>query len=365
MSQSGGAESQKAMRDLLDSEWQHALSHPVEDPDSKMDKLVQCNIVGIRYATLTQLLGKTADPKRDALCLQAGEKDEPGKWNARTFAEKVIVPWSQENSNALGTSNEPYTSNPLRRARIDHTAPNIRASDRPMWKSLEEILGETESQASPEFTLNQLRRCLQSIRRRIQEIPTQYPVPPRASAEHVSSLVQEFLSKDHGGVRHLITTAAIMRAFNEVSGIFSRIESQKINEADAAAGAPGDILCYSKEDAKIALAIEVKDRKINITALHSTVEKARQSQTESILLLAEAITDQEMREEIRRSHGLGTDIRFSEVEELVRVLLAISPPSCRISFLREIGKEINDKAPHAELRIAWAEALKAMVDKKG
>jgi len=364
VSQSGGAESQKAMRELLDSEWQHALSHPVEDPDPEMDKLIRCGIVGVCYSTLTQLLGKAADPKRDALCLQAGEKNEPGQWNARTFAEKVVVPWSQKNNGALGTSNEPYTSNPLRRPRIDHTAGGIRNPDRPIWKLLEEILKETERQASPEFTLKQLRRCLQSVRRRIQEIPTQYPVPTRASAEHVRSLVRKFLSEDRGGVRHLIITAAIMRAFNEVSKLFSRIESQKINEADAAAGAPGDVLCYDRENEKIALSIEVKDRKISITALHPTIEKARQSQTESIRLLAEAITDQETREEIRRSHGLGTDLRLSEVEELVRVLLAISPPSCRISFFHEIGKEINAKAPHAELRIAWAEALKSMIDER-
>ena len=79
--------------------------------------VVNDDTVAIRYAVITQLLGKMADPSRDILAIQAS-----GGWDARSFAKRVVVPWVIDNRNILGTSMEPYVGKPLRRERLDSPA---------------------------------------------------------------------------------------------------------------------------------------------------------------------------------------------------------------------------------------------------
>jgi len=111
-------------RAWLDAEWSKALEKnaaQVGDIDEQLDRLVNSRVSSVRYALITQLLGKLTDPKRSLMCLQSGSSD-PGAWNARSFCDAVIVPWVSENQNVLGTSAEPYASKPLRRERFAECA---------------------------------------------------------------------------------------------------------------------------------------------------------------------------------------------------------------------------------------------------
>ena len=79
----------------LDSEWAAALEDdaaPAADPET--DRLVDSDVVSIRYAVVTQLLGKVADPARDLLCLQRGAAEGAegaGRWDPRSFCIAVVV----------------------------------------------------------------------------------------------------------------------------------------------------------------------------------------------------------------------------------------------------------------------------------
>lgn len=54
---------------LLRALWSEALAAPEDDLDPAIHELITCQVVSIRYALLTQLLGKAVDPSRDALSI--------------------------------------------------------------------------------------------------------------------------------------------------------------------------------------------------------------------------------------------------------------------------------------------------------
>ena len=79
--------------------WQEALTVPNPEIDEGIDELVTCSVVSIRYALLTQLLGKLMDPTRDVLSIQRGEAATAaasGRWDARSFCQANVVPWVAE-----------------------------------------------------------------------------------------------------------------------------------------------------------------------------------------------------------------------------------------------------------------------------
>ena len=132
-------------RAWLDEAWSEALAAAPRPPDAEMDRLTGAPVVGIRYAVLTQLLGKHADHSRDALCLQRGSPEfaaEEGRWDPRSFSTAVIVPWVQETSNVLGTSAEPYASKPLRRTRLDVSTDALRSQA--SWAALTTLLRDVQ-----------------------------------------------------------------------------------------------------------------------------------------------------------------------------------------------------------------------------
>ena len=111
-------------KELLAEEWNRALQENAPGLDPLIDELANSKVKSIRYALITQILGKLADPKRSVLAIQLGDGSE-GAWDARSFAKEVIVPWEFENKHFLGGSGEPYVSKPLRRSRLDDQQTNV------------------------------------------------------------------------------------------------------------------------------------------------------------------------------------------------------------------------------------------------
>ena len=121
----------------LDLRWNSILSSTDQEEDSDVDRLVNSDTVSIRYAFVTQLLGKFAQPDRDILCLQMGSSEEPddtGRWDPRSFCSRLVVPWVQRNQSVLGTSTDPYVNNPLRRRSLDVNMESLRS--RAQWDAL-------------------------------------------------------------------------------------------------------------------------------------------------------------------------------------------------------------------------------------
>ena len=60
------------VREWLDAAWNEAIRESVIDPDPEVDALVNSDVRSIRYALVTQMLGKIADPTRSLMALQLG-----------------------------------------------------------------------------------------------------------------------------------------------------------------------------------------------------------------------------------------------------------------------------------------------------
>lgn len=77
---------------FLQNEWILALDSEDMSSDPEIDVLVNSNVMSIRYALVTQLLGKIADPARSLFALQLKAGDL-GAWDARSFSTSFVVPW--------------------------------------------------------------------------------------------------------------------------------------------------------------------------------------------------------------------------------------------------------------------------------
>ena len=192
-------------RKWLDSSWGRALEAGATEPDAEVDRLVNSKVVSIRYAVITQVLGKIADMNRSLLRVQAGGEQEEGAWNARSFCETVVVPWVSHNHDVLGTSAEPYASKPLRRPRLDEGA----VRDKAEWDALVEFLERLETAAPAELE-SAFARCLESVARRLATQAFKYQVPVRVSQLQMLGAIESFLNEASGGLRPLAVTAAMM-----------------------------------------------------------------------------------------------------------------------------------------------------------
>ena len=350
----------------LDAAWPVALDESTgTDPD--FDWIFQSNSVSMRYSVLTQLLGKHADGGRDALCLQLGEAvgaAESGRWEPRGFCGSVVVPWVQRTDNALGTSQDPYVSNPLRRARLDDWSATLREQDK--WQRIVAILDDVQRQDDSEVTERALRRCLASIARQYRKINVSYAVPTRISMSDTLSVIREFLDAPSGGESPMIVAVSLMRILGRRLSLFSGVRRQGVNEADSATGAPGDILCFREaEDGaeELVLAIEVKEGAVSLVEINATIDKARHTRITEVMFAAPGRRPDDevaIEERVVKAWAAGTNVYEISLIDIARVALTLVGEAERPVLLNEIGKEINERALHPRMRTMWAGILSSI-----
>ncbi len=347
--------------DWLNNAWQEALAAASAAPDLQIDPLCESNLVSIRYALLTQLLGKFADDRRDALCLQRGAAEgaiEAGRWDPRGFCTAVVVPWVQSSDNVLGSSPDPYVNKPLRRRRLDDWSVALRGKE--SWEQLVKLLVDVQERKERKHTESVLRRCLAGIARRYAKLNVVYPVPNRVSADQCESAFARFIEEASGGEAPLLAATALFRVIGRRFSLFDSVMRQGINEADSATGASGDIQCFRGEPPQVVLSVEVKDRELTLLELNSSITKARQAGVTELLFAAPAVSQadaEEAQKRIREEWAQGTNVYRLSLAELLHSVIAFVGEAARVELLREIGNEINATAGQPLLRTRWAEVL--------
>lgn len=342
-------------REWLDAEWREALEAGSSAPDPEIDRLTNSRVVSIRYAVVTQMLGKIADPERNPLALQLKAAGD-GAWDARGFARAVVVPWVADNHGVLGTSSEPYASKPLRRTHLTSDMDNVR--DKPEWDALVAFLDGLEG-ASPAELRDAFRRVLASLARRLASQTFAYPIPQRISLPQLMDDLDAFLGVPSGGLRPLAVAAALFRTLGEGFSLFDDVQSQGVNEADAAAGMPGDIMCRS--DGEPCLVVEVKDQGLTLADARSSTRKARESEADpSDLLFAVPAVRERDRDEIealsRRNWAAGLNVYTVSIQGLSRHAFALLKEGWRVRFVRAICNELDERQDQSA-RKAWHDLL--------
>ncbi len=342
-------------RQWLDQRWREALDANVTELDPDVDQFIDSKTVSIRYALMTQMLGKIADESRSLLVLQKGSGDV-GDWDARSFSTSVIVPWVADNHDVLGTSTEPYASKPLRRVRLTAEMTNVR--DKAQWRRFVTFLEELD-QASPHELQRMFRRCLASLARRLARQTFKYQIPKRVSLQALDGLLESFLKPASGGYRPLAVSAALLRTLGQAFSLFAEVQSQGLNEADSASGMPGDIMCHDK-DGQIVLVVEVKDLDLTLADLRASTTKTAQADNLSNLLFAVPGIRRSNRDEIedfvQRRWAAGLNIYQVGIRTLVRTSFVLLAEEWKVALLREIGDELDRRGDHAHRR-AWHDLL--------
>ncbi|MYH59863.1 MAG: restriction endonuclease, SacI family [Boseongicola sp. SB0675_bin_26] len=342
-------------REWLDAAWREALDAGDQEPDPEVDQLTNSRVKSIRYAIITQLLGKIADPERNLLALQQRD-DGQGSWDARSFAKKVIVPWEADNHGVLGSSSEPYASKPLRRTKLYRGMDNVRnAGD---WEALVEFLEPLES-APSENLHDAFKRVMASLARMLAEQQITYPIPQRIGLPQLMNILEAFLATSSGGLRPLAVATALFRIAGEGFSLFDDVQSQGINEADAASGMPGDIMC--RKGGELCLVIEVKDQNLTLADAQSSTRKAKESGAGlTDLLFAVPATrradDDDIAELFSRNFAAGLNIYVAQIQSLSYHAFALLKEEWRVRFVREICSEL-DARQEQPARKAWHDLL--------
>lgn len=343
----------------LDREWAKARDGDTARADPEVDRLVDSDVLSIRYAVMTQLLGKVADPARDLLCLQRGVAegaDEAGRWDPRSFCIAVVVPWVRRNGDVLGNSGDPYVNNPLRRPRLDGDKKVQRQAE---WDALHDFLRELERADDRAVVLDAARRCLRSAVRRFNKLTIEYPVPLRLALDQIENLLDGFLNEPSNGLRPLVVTTALMTTLGKAFGLFPRVESQGLNEPDAATGMPADVMCYGPAD-DLRLAVEVKDRDLTLVDLDATLAKTRRNALANVMFTAPGIRRQdedEVRSRVADEWAKGTNVYWITIGDLVHGTFALLDEEWRVRFARAIGAELDERAADYRHRRDWSDLL--------
>ena len=345
----------------LENQWEQVLSAYESDPDQEIDRFIDSSVVSIRYAILTQLLGKLTDPNRDLLCLQRGKQDSDagvtGRWDPRGFCTRVVVPWIQSHHSVLGTSGDPYVSKPLRRPRLDEGMESLKS--RQEWDALVSFLTTLQDSSDPAMVKDAVQRCLKSIVRRLRKQQVDYPIPMRIGLDHLCDILDRYLAASNGGLRPMVVTTALMQTIGKAYSLFSRVESQGVNEADAASGVPGDVMCYGEDDA-LALAVEVKGHGLTLIELESTITKARSSRVTNILLATPGFVSadkESMEAKITEEFAQGSNIYQTSVQSLVRSVFMLLTEDWRVTFLYSVCSELDARSTQPSDRLAFADLL--------
>ena len=345
-------------REWLDDEWAVALASNDAEPDIVIDELANSKGVAVRYALMTQLLGKIADPARDLRAVQLAE-GSAGAWDARSFSTAVVVPWVAANQHVLGTSAEPYASKPLRRERLEHDMPNVRYQAG--WNALVALFDRLEDHDAEQVT-ETFRRVLRSLVRRLATQTFGYAIPQRISLHRLQIILEKFLSVASGGLRPQATTAALMRTVGDAFSLFAKVEAQGINEADAAGGVPGDVLCYCRDDPeRICLVVEVKDMELTLGHVDATSIKAKQADVglANVLFAVPGIHTSDRAEIASRvgtEWAAGMNVYTISIHALVDALFVLVDEPWRVRLVREIGDEL-DARQDQPARKAWHDLL--------
>lgn len=346
-------------RRLLNGMWSKAEKDdaPV---DPVIDELINSKFVSIRFCLPTQLLGKLADPRVDCLCLQKGAQDDPSSWDPRSFAAKVVVPWVGRNQSVLGSSTDPYVSKPLRKPRLEKGAANVKGREE--WDTLYDVLAEVEKKNTVDFTRARLRDTLRSIYRKLAASSFEYVVPRRVSMEQVRNAVHDFLSESSGGERGLAVAAAFFETIGKEFGIYSEVRRSAINASDLATRQAADIECIGP-DGEIRLVIEVKERNLTLTDVHSAIAKARKISLRDLLfnVPGTAATDEAgISEVIRKTWASGTSLYRLTIDELLKVGLVLTGEAGQRSFLAEVGEQLNAFNTQPDNKRRWKDILERL-----
>jgi hypothetical protein len=338
------------------SEWRSAV--PVEIQDA-VHRSINSSTKTYRYVLPTQTLAKLVDPALDSRSLQEGS-GLAGSFDARSLCHRVVVPFDRANHSVLGGAPEPYVNNPLR---IPALMPQYRAPQKNK-AGFDDLCRVAEYlEVNPTESRLILYCIVDEIRSRLASVQVIYPVPNRASLEQARYIVENFLAERTGGVRLQAVSVALFRAIGIRFNLYARVDTAGINAADAATGSVADLTCYDEND-QIVLAVEVKDRDLEIRHVQDKLPAVREQGVQELLFLATTgIASSDVAaigELMEREFVTGQNVYVTSFDRFLESCLILFGEVGRRQFLIQIGDAIDEIKADLGHRETWRDLLQQL-----
>ncbi len=356
----------------LSQRWEHIQSifkssnikEPLDDTNSNLkEKIISCltsRTKSYRYVLPTQFLSKSVNHSLDCRSLQASDKSD-GAYDARKIAHSDIVPFDSENHDVLGGSSEPYVNNPLRCTSVSKENRD-RQKNKTDWDNLIYILDNIQSVNDVSFTKKTFDQILFEIHKLLSDVNVIYSTPSRISLDKTIDLIFEFISEKSGGERLESVATALFKTIAQEFSLFDEVKREKVNAADVSSGMVADIECKSK--GQISLLVEIKDRNLTLTQLNAKIDLARAHRIKEIIFMAQQGIEESDKNDIinkiQQEFTSGQNIYVTNLIDFSRGILTLLGENGRVTFLNNIGPELNFvKAPIIHRR-AWAILLRSI-----
>jgi len=342
----------------LDVLWEElSKTYKTTEVDERVSKILRSKSVAHRFALVTQLVGVFLDADRNHLVLQTGS-GIAGAWDPRSFCKETVVPWLRNHKSPLGSSDDPYVSNPLRRPIVLPEPEGVKRSSIPLWTDLHAVLSWAEN--DPKTALKFLRQSICILMRMIDEQDLPLKVPSRVSPSSIRFVVDQFLSEGSGGDRAMAVSAAI---FSKLLASFlgiARVEREVVNAADSSTQSVADISCFDTQE-NLLLAVEVKERSLTFEDVRSAIEKISKTPVGKFVFAAPLVekvdssriretTDECFRKDKRSFHHI-------TVEGLLATSLMMNDETAHVEFIREVDSMLTKYNTQPENRRVWRDLV--------
>ena len=251
--------------------------------DARVEALINAPLKSVRYAALTQILAKATNPRLTTLALQVDPAD-PASFDPREFCKQVVLPFERAQlALCLGASGDPYVSKPLRRPRLRAAPQRVRGAEH--WAALYRLLAALD-RAPAEVVEAALVAAVGACLRRAAAQPDRaaLTLPHDAqSRDRLTRAVGSFLGSARSGGRRLQATVSAVYAAQAAHGVWASAASGHVNTADAAGRRLGDIELTDPDGGRVA--VEVKDRPLTLSDLHSALDKLPAGQPVDLIVV--------------------------------------------------------------------------------
>ena len=325
-------------------------------------EVFQHHEIGWKYSILIQVSGKAASFELDALCLQKKE-GQPGQWDPREFAKRVIVPWNKSIGSPLGDSGDPYVNNIFRRPRFDEAMREGRRS-KGTYDKVKGILDTVQASDTADKVSGYLKLILAQLRKYLDGKSFDYPVPQRISLHDTLECVAKYLEVSSGGARLQAIAHGMVMALKAKGVAYEEVLSRHVNAADSASQSAGDVECFT--GGQNVFTVEVKDRELTASEVNASIEKARLSDVRELLFFVhrkkgKLVAENDgaaINEMIENQFALGLNIYIEQALEILRLACTLLGEEGRKDFLTLVGTALGEQGADPKHRWAWSQAVR-------
>lgn len=309
---------------------------PISVWDNEIKTIIQGNHLTFRYILVTALLGKATNPSINALALQSGA-DIEGAYDARSVCHGVVVPLERQLLNrALGGSNEPFLNKPARFPTISPSNAVRAGKDKVLLLILYKVLSEIKT---AEQAFNVLCTAVRYALKKQIARSTFISQPSESTDSHLKIIefVDAFVTKSiKGQVAALVVGTALSTYFEQFEGF--EVVVHPVNQSGASSNEVADI--DIKQNGKIFVAIEVKDKQFSEQDVDHAAHKVSQYGLKSITFIVGingtciGSTCEKVAKNVLQARNV--NVIFVDIDSFFRSLIALRPDLTFAMFLAKL-----------------------------